>query len=344
MAQLLPGQRANELSKYQLESYTYPDDLFTPNYGGNYVVFFINVAEDGQLVKSGEATVADEPNRLRGQTIGANISKTAATIGAGIAGAAGGGILGSIFGGGNAVGGGILGGAVSALGTAALPTPKGGQLTRPQKRLQTAIALYMPNQLNIRYGVQYEEESMLGLNIVGQGEEVLSALAEGKTEGAGSAVRNIAANVALTVGTPLANQVAFGAGVAANPKKEQVFKGIDFRSFQFNYQFYPRDADEARNVLEIIRLFKLHMHPELKDGDGFLYIYPSEFDIVYYNGTSTNDAIHKHTSCVLKDLNINYAPQGQFNTFGDGMPTQINIDMTFLELGLLTKTEIQQGL
>jgi hypothetical protein len=82
------------------------------------------------------------------------------------------------------------------------------------------------------------------------------------------------------------------------------------------------------------------MHPEFKDGDGFLYIYPSEFDIVYYSGGSENKNVHRHTSCVLKEMNVNYTPQGQFNALKTGMPVQINVDMTFLELALATKDKI----
>jgi hypothetical protein len=39
---------------------------------------------------------------------------------------------------------------------------------------------------------------------------------------------------------------------------------------------------------------------------------------------------------------VSYA-QGQFNTFKDGMPTQINVTLTFKELALLTKENIMDG-
>jgi len=57
-----------------------------------------------------------------------------------------------------------------------------------------------------------------------------------------------------------------------------------------------------------------------------------------------NDKIHRHTSCVLTDLAINYAPNGMFNTFDDGMPTQIDITLSFRELALLTKDKVKDGL
>ena len=57
-----------------------------------------------------------------------------------------------------------------------------------------------------------------------------------------------------------------------------------------------------------------------------------------------NQKMHKISSCVLTELNVNYSPNGVFSTFPDGMPTQINIQMSFTELELLTKERIKAGL
>jgi hypothetical protein len=54
--------------------------------------------------------------------------------------------------------------------------------------------------------------------------------------------------------------------------------------------------------------------------------------------------LHRHTSCVLTELNVNYTPNGTFSTFKDGRPTQINVSMTFRELTILTKELISEGL
>jgi hypothetical protein len=91
------------------------------------------------------------------------------------------------------------------------------------------------------------------------------------------------------------------------------------------------------------------MHPEFKGAGEFLFIYPSEFDIIYYTSGSENQNIHKHTSCVLTEMSINYTPNGVFNTFyesktGGGMPTQINVNLTFRELQILNKELIKEGL
>ncbi len=143
---------------------------------------------------------------------------------------------------------------------------------------------------------------------------------------------------------PNSGTVSAATGLAFNPRKEQVFKGVDFRTFQIEYQFFPRSSTESRNILNIIKMFKLHMHPEFKDTNKFLYIYPSEFDITYYSNGTENTSIHKHTSCVLTEMTINYTPNSQFTAFADGTPTQINMQLTFRELAQLDKQMVAGGM
>jgi hypothetical protein len=236
----------------------------------------------------------------------------------------------------------------SALGAAAgltgiVSALKDGKIGRQTKRTTTAIALHVPNELNIRYSSDWREEEM-GLMMAGAqiSDGALKAL-----QGGGASKLSAPVNSSLTalaLATPGVGSFASAAsGLAANPKKEQLFKGVNFREFQLSYNFFPRDSKESSNILNIIKQFKLHMHPEFRDEAAFIYIYPSEFDIYYYHGPMENKAIHRHTSCVMTDMSINYTPNGLFNTFEDGTPTQINVQMSFKELAILTKKQIEDN-
>jgi uncharacterized protein YcfJ len=341
-------------AKYEAKNHSYPDDLMSnPQYGGNYAIFYINVAVDSKLLTDPKVqTVSDILPRDRGDLIAQNFSKTG--IGAAAGGAAGlaaGGGIGALVGGGSGAVKGLAVGGLAGAGAGALLTSDYGigslaaSATRAQKRLKTAIALHIPNNLTVRYGVNYESEDTAGVAMMGAGaDEIAKAMSsQGKMSDLSDPAKAMVANIALSK-APNAGAVSAAMGLAANPKKEQVFKGVDFRTFQFEYQFFPRNSKEAKNVLNIVHEFKYHMHPEFKDSNNFIYIYPSEFDIFYYAGGKENTNIHRHTSCVLTEMNINYTPNGQFTTFADGMPTQINIQMSFRELALLTKDKIKGGL
>jgi len=336
-----------EDKKYDIKNYSYPSDLMSENYGGNYVVFYINVAKESKLFKDKSVEIVEDfPARDRGEAIAMGFSRTGLVASNAAVNTIMGALGGTIgFGGGAA--GALKGAAIAniptvGVGVAATQAP---DAVRGQKRLKTAIALHVPNQLQIRYNVQYSEDDMQSLAMVGAaGEQIAKAVTTlGKNSNVVGTTAAIISSLALSKGPNAAANSAL-LGLASNPKKEQVFKSVDFRTFNFEYQFFPRDVTEAENVMRIIQEFKYHMHPEFKDKYNFLYIYPSEFDVFYYQGSMENKHIHRHTSCVLQEMSVNYTPNGLFTTFDNGMPTQINVVLNFRELALLSKEKIKDGL
>ena len=338
------------VSNYSVASYTYPENLLgSEEYGGNYAMFFINVQSESKLKNGGGGYGLNDliSNATTGlNNVGGAYSKSGLVdytalnfvkgliVAGGAAAAAGasaystkGSKLAAI-----AAGAAILG--PDALRTAAMGViTYAGEFSKPTKRLKTAIALHMPIALSVRYSMNYEEsETPIGLKT----SNTLGADTNGT-------LKSAAVAGGLKYLGDVGNILSKVTKMAANPTKEQIFKDVDFRTFTFTYLFAPKSATEAGNILALIQQFKFHMHPEFKDEDKFLYIYPSEFDIVYYSGGKENDKIHRHTSCVLIDLTLDYAPQGTYSTFANGMPTQISMNMVFKELAKLDKEKISTG-
>ena len=341
------GKSALNDGKYDIKNHSYPNDLMAPDmrYGGNYVMFYINVATESKLFTVHKAeTVSDYSPRDRGDLIGLNMSREGLTGSVAAVSAVEAAVAGGVAGGAKAIAkSAALGGGVAAVGVGVAST-MAPDAKRSQKRLKTAIALHIPNQLSIRYGVQWSDDDTGTLAMANTaGTEIMKAIQGDKKSDVLGSLQSGIASAALSKG-PQAAGVSAALGLAANPKKEQIFKGVDFRTFSFDYQFFPRDIDEAANVLRIIEEFKYHMHPEFKDTNNFIYVYPSEFDISYFANGKENPNLHRHTSCVLTDININYTPNGVYSTFPNGMPTQINLTLNFRELALLTKDKIKDGL
>lgn len=335
-------------NKYKIDQHSYPIDLMSDVYGGNYAVFYINVSDDSKLNVPGQTVELDPTteSRMRNGLVAKNMSK-ATLIGA----QAGVQILENAMSGFKKDG---KAGAAKAISESKNETAVGAigvglaaslapSASRSQRRLKTAIALHIPNQLSVRYGTTWTETDTAAIQAVADaGGNLAEGLLESdpkKLSTVAPAVREAGANLALTK-LPNAGAVSAALGIAANPKKEQTFQGVEFRKFTFDYQFFPRDAGEAQNVLNIIHQFKLHMHPEFKSDLNYVWIYPSEFDITYYTNGQENLSIHKHTSCVLENMSVNYTPNGSFSVFANGMPTQINITLEFKELQLASKETI----
>lgn len=371
-----PRGKASEFdaSQYGLDYYAYPSDLMSSaqEYGSNYVVFYINVAEDSKLAQQGgvEFVRGNIPARDQGSTVGllqkydsGNNALNGAQLGFASTADINALTTTAAFAKADTIGKGVwgatknfakVGGASALVGAGLVEGLKPGTTTGATKRIKTCIALHMPNNFATRYGVNYEEENLdvfaAGAATFGGANKAiqeardnrkLSDIARDSAAAAGPAAAALGLATPDKFGIKSTGGLQKAIRMAPNPRKEQLFKSVDFRTFQFTYEFYPRDEDEAEKVNQIIYHLKLHMHPEFRDTNEFLYIYPSEFDIFYYHGTQENLNINRHTSCVLTDLTVNYSPQGQFTTFANGMPTQITINMTFKELSLLTKEKIQ---
>jgi hypothetical protein len=204
-------------------------------------------------------------------------------------------------------------------------------VAQKMKRLSSAIVLYVPNNLRTGYSVNWSEEDF-------QKEEIYAELGLAASKGAlVSGIKTAAAGASARTLNGLSYVQKATKITPGNAKAEQLFKGVNFRDFSFDYQFTPRSEKEATAVMNIIRMFRHHMLPEFKDQANFLYIYPSEFDIKYYKGSAENEYIEKHMTCVLTNMIVDYTPNGQFTTFSNGMPTQINMNLSFRELSLTTK-------
>lgn len=364
--------------KYQQNIKQFPDDLFDnkSQYGGNWVAFYINISSGSKLLKNKLVTMTDNDYSSMRNNLDPSGTKTismqAAAAATGTGAAIAGGTASLLNNGdiGDAAMTGLKAGAVAWGLSEAIALSTMNQENQ-LKRITDTIVLTVPNNLQARYTMQYADESTAQqANMVGIGGDAIDAIKKSwKAASSGemptaagamsaaSTVGNLVKSVSSAILAPIA--LATGGaggdfmskigGVATNPKKEQIFRGVDFRTFSFDYTFAPRSLNESKQVADIIQLFKLHMHPEFNDKDGYLFIYPSEFDIYYYHGNEENMNLPRHTSCVLTDCNVQYAPNNQFSTFAakgndpGGASTQITLSLTFKELAILTKDQILDG-
>ena len=225
-------------------------------------------------------------------------------------------------------------------------TTSGLQSTRPtHTRISNSIILYTPAQgLETNYSVNYEavETGLIGF----LAERGASNFIEGLSTASGEIIRGFVDTVSSALGAGGLRAVLDKSKARAkNPKKEQIFRDVPFREFNFAYEFYPRNEREQENVHKIIELFKFHMHPQIAPNRYF--VVPSEFQITYMYRDKANLWFPKISRCVLKDMKVNYAPDGVVSTFRENdrgaAPVGITISLSFAEIEIMTKNTIAQG-
>lgn len=131
-------------------------------------------------------------------------------------------------------------------------------------------------------------------------------------------------------------------GLAGNPITEQLFTNMEFREFSHYYDFYPRSKAEAERAVEIIKAFKLHMHPEYKV-DPYLFLYPSEFKIEYITNNESSKVLPRLKNCALKRMDVTYGDRNHYAPLANGYPAHIELKLDFIELAILTKKDINEG-
>ncbi len=165
----------------------------------------------------------------------------------------------------------------------------------------------------------------------------------GGTEGATAAAESIAGAVAggrADVKTALTAAFAGQAtgvrslltrttGAIINPNMELLFQAPTLRPFNFSFKLSPRSADEAKQVIKIIRFFKQGMSPITTPSNIFLKS-PHTFKIQYQlRGDIDHPYIGKIKECALTGFSVQYTPDGNYATFEDGVMTSYQISMTF---------------
>lgn len=350
-----PGGGSAGGLKYNVSMLQYPSSVGADSFYQHYVGFFINIRGKSKWknsYKTQEITKTDE-NRLNTDKLGSatnGINAVAAgAVGAKLGTSLAGKILGNV--GKTKTATKVIGLAAGAIGGAAAGAAA-ATLFEPDKtyRIDSAIMLAVSERPRVSYGVNYTETD-LGImgGIVGGGSSAVDTTRMGMAPEIAHAVAlnaaKIPADIASGMGAAdidMKSMSSLGTGTAQNPFREQVFKSVSARHFNFNYKFLPRNATEVQSIQNIINMFKFHMHPELSSHSLF-YIYPSQFNIVYYYAGKENKFINKISTCVLESMSVDYGGSGQFSTFADGSPTEYNVSLRFLELETLTKERVAPG-
>lgn len=223
----------------------------------------------------------------------------------------------------------------------------GGKLSQTTKT-GDVIALYMPDTLQFEYKQNYDELSLTRDLVGTAGVAIAEQLMEGgNKQKALDAVKAYLTKKGEGVGDIGRAGAFLGFGAVVNPMLEVIYNSPSFRSFDYVFKFYPRDERESIEVQKIINLLQFHQAPEIKkDGSSTMLIPPSEFDIKFYYSGKENENIPKIGSCVLRSIQVNYAPQGwaayevpgqEATLGGTGMPVGIEMTLSFQEVTYLTK-------
>ena len=243
--------------------------------------------------------------------------------------------------------------------------PKSGINSRYQTttRITDSVALYLPSGIGNTTSASYGDfQTGVAGYLAMSGLDIVSELRNRDFQGAAEKIFGVGGTLITEAAKKLAvagietftgsegiqQSIDKAFGQTLNPYIEVAFNSTGMRTFDYTFKFAPKSRAETDEVKAIIQLFRFHMLPEMKSAAHRYLTLPSTFDIHYMwqNGRTTageNSFYNKIATCVLTNVDINYTPNGQVQSFGDGAPTQIDMSLSFKETEMLTKQHVEEG-
>jgi hypothetical protein len=136
-----------------------------------------------------------------------------------------------------------------------------------------------------------------------------------------------------------------GAKVAKNPTVEMLFKGMQFKSYSFNFVLVPLRESDSDDIQKVIRVIQKASAPEMIGLDMFM-AYPETWFINFigpggnYEG---NEYLMKINECCCTNIGINYTPQGDSsNMHKNNAPLAVELTLDFTEIFVPSKESIEK--
>jgi len=234
-----------------------------------------------------------------------------------------------------------------------------GVLNQGFKTTNETVALPIPTGLQTAYSNSWDQQDIgLGKSVIGDaiGTAVGPAGRYGERVGGLGALYNSLKSAGMeaswetiaigATGSLLgaAGQRAHGSALFSNVYMN--YGGPAFRSFSFNFSMKALSEAHSRMIDRIVKFFKLNAMPDTIQGQHWrLYDLPKVFRPTFHMAGSAAEHpwIPKISHCALTDINVTYGGD-KYNEFaGSGAPVQVDMTLSFKEVGLVDKQAIEEG-
>lgn len=229
------------------------------------------------------------------------------------------------------------------------------------KAVGNVVALPMPPNFATTYGAQWDNTdfsstertigraasaSFLGaLNSNGGELGSLQSISEAVKAGAAAFTSN-QKNILTSFGTDLvfgnenAAKIGSFVGLARNPFQAFLYRGPNFRTFEFSYKMIAKNKKESDTIRNIVKEFKLGMTPTFEEAlEDNIFKYPDIYQI-----KATQDShLFKIAECALTSVSVDYHGEGRAAYFEGKIPVSITLNLSFQELRIILREDIEEG-
>jgi len=218
----------------------------------------------------------------------------------------------------------------------------------PRNSSNGCVRLYIPPKLNYKYGATWQKTSFGAVGAT-MGEGVGTAIGAGTGALLGKAFdKFIGDKLSSMPGASgiNANSVLGGAfGITFNDNTMQTFEKMEPREFAFDYIMAARNSSEEQDIKNIIKFFKLAMHPSSRrsGANNSLFLeYPYIFRIIQSGKKDISQFLPQTKYCALTRVDVDYTPDNVLSLTPNNFVQAVKLSMSFSEMTNLTRQDVHE--
>ncbi len=194
------------------------------------------------------------------------------------------------------------------------------------------IFLYIPDQLSDNLAVEYEEaDKGLMESVIGKMFTDSNDMGMSKEEFKRIMIEN----------APGSNILKAAAGQVVNPMKFQLLKGVNFRTYSYDFTLRPKNTQEADTIRHLVHAFRESSLPGVKGDNDRIYTFPNEWAIRFHG--PFKDYIDYPLISVCTGVDVDFTGGQAFQAMADGAPAAISLKLAFTETTTLNRKKYAMG-
>ena len=209
------------------------------------------------------------------------------------------------------------------------------------------VKLYIPSALEYKYSANWNKVSFgaLGAALGGAGNAIGAAGATAANSLFDTFIKGALDQAPATDGVTL-NSILGGAfGVTFNDNTMQTFEKMNVREFSFDYIMAARNKTEEQDIKDIIKFFKMGMHPSSRrsgTNNSLFLEYPYIFRVVQSGRKDVSQFLPQTKYCALTNVSVNYTPDNVLSLTPNNFVQAVRLSLTFSEMTTMTRQDIHE--
>ena len=209
------------------------------------------------------------------------------------------------------------------------------------------VKLYIPSSLEYKYSANWNKVSFgaLGAALGGAGNAIGAAGATAANSLFENFIKGALDQAPATSGVDASSILGGAFGVTFNDNTMQTFEKMNVREFSFDYVMAARNSSEEKDIKDIIKFFKMGMHPGSRrsgTNNSLFLEYPYIFRIVQSGKKDISQFLPQTKYCALTAVSVNYTPDNVLALTPNNFVQAVRINLQFSEMTTMTRQDVHE--